>query len=253
MVKPKILFFDIETTPNLVFTWGVGKSYVTHESIFKERKISCICYKWADEKIVHSLKMDIKKHLINDYDDDADKKLLEQFLEVYKKADLAVAHNGDHFDIATIKARLVKYGLPSLTPTLLDDSYLQSKKIRFNSHRLDYLGQYLGVGRKTSTSYGLWLDVMHGSKKALTDTVNYCKQDVILLEKVYKKLKPHINSKLNMGLFHPAELVCKSCGSSNLRKDGLRYNATTAKQQYECADCYSKSVLGTAIRKAELR
>jgi len=60
---------------------------------------------------------------------------------------------------------------------------------KFNSNRLDYIAQYLGVGGKTSTSYDLWKDiVLKNDKKAMNTMVLYCKNDVEILQKVHEKL-----------------------------------------------------------------
>jgi uncharacterized protein YprB with RNaseH-like and TPR domain len=236
--KPKILFLDIETSPNLMFSWGLGKTYLTHDNIHKERKITCISYKWAHEKKVHSLRMDLKKHDINKRDDDADKAMLVEFSKVYAEADLAVAHNGVSFDVGMIKARLIRYGLPPLAPTLMDDTYRLSKSIRFNSHKLAYLAPMLGVGKKKETNYGLWIKVMMGDKSALDYTVKYCEQDVLVLEKVYNKLLPHINSRVNRSLFYGS---CPKCHSTKLEKRGFRYTLTQSYQRYQCKMCYTFS------------
>lgn len=238
--QPKILFFDIETTPNLIFSWGIGKTYSTHDSIYKERKVSCVCYKWAHEKRVRELHMDMAKHDINKYDDDADKEMLSEFSKVYGQADVVVAHNGAHFDLPTLKSRIIRHNLPPISPTLLDDTYIQSKPIRFNNHRLDYLGQFLNLGRKESTSYRLWVDIMHGSKRALKAMIHYCKQDVSLLEKIYNKLKPYVKTKLNLSVFRQDPTCCPSCGGK-LWKDGIKHVGLKIVNQFECSKCHKKT------------
>ena len=52
----KQLFIDIETSPNIVYSWRNGdKIFIDHNSIIEERKIICICYKWEHEKTVKSV------------------------------------------------------------------------------------------------------------------------------------------------------------------------------------------------------
>ncbi len=238
MKKPKILLLDIESTPNLVYSWRLGKQYITIENIHKERKISCICYKWKGESKIHSLEMDLSKHHLWDKDDNADEKMLKKFCDIYQEADLAVGHNAIKFDVSFIRSRLIKYGLPDIAPVIVDDTYLASTPIGFNSHKLDYLSQYLGHGKKAPHPYKLWVDVMNGDRKALTDTVNYCKQDVRLLEKVYDSLLPYIKTKLNRATFAQDSQLCPSCGWATLVRNKEYVSATGGvKLTMRCSHC----------------
>jgi uncharacterized protein YprB with RNaseH-like and TPR domain len=243
--KPHILYFDIETTPNLVFVWRLGKQYVSYDSIHKERKISCICYKWGGEKTIHTLKMNMSLHDLTKHDDQADKKMLEEFCKVYKEADLAVGHNGIKFDIGSIRSRLVAYNLPDIAPVILDDTYISTKAIGFNSHKLDYLSKYLGLGQKAPHPYQLWVNVMQGNEKALDETVEYCVQDVRLLEKIYNAVLPYINTKLNRAAFNEDARLCPSCGKNTLISNGTKVTVTWGqKTQFKCTSCGKYSTSG---------
>jgi len=93
----KRLFFDIEVSPNIGLFWQSGyKLNIGHDSIIKERAIICICYKWENQKTVHSLKWDEKQN---------DKQILKQFIKIIDSADEVVGHNGDNFDIKWIRTR----------------------------------------------------------------------------------------------------------------------------------------------------
>lgn len=236
--NPKVLYFDLETSPCIVETWGTGKQYIGAEQIRKERKVFCICYKWAQDKKVHRITMDMSKHDLDLFDDDADKEMLIKFSEIYNSADIAVAHNGRAFDLARVRARLVKYGLPDLAPILFDDSYVFSKDKDFTSHKLDYLCRYLNLKGKTSTSRKLWSQVMDGSKKALKQMVDYCSNDVVILEQMYLKLKPYCKSKLNLAVFYEDSRLCPSCGGE-LKESGHAYTTTSKKKRYRCKECGS--------------
>jgi uncharacterized protein YprB with RNaseH-like and TPR domain len=236
MKKPRILFFDIESTPNLAFIWGLGKQHVGYEQIAKERKISCISYKFSDEKEVKSLKMNMDQHDINLYDDEADKEMLIEFSKIYATADLAVAHNGISFDIGTIRARLLKHGLTDITPIVFDDTYIKSKSLRTNSHKLDYLSRYLNIGTKAAHPYSLWTRIMLGDKKALKETVKYCEQDVKLLEKVYNKLLPFFKSNLSRAVFGEDPTKCANCGGK-LQKNGFKLTHSVKRQRFQCSKC----------------
>jgi hypothetical protein len=74
---------------------------------------------------------------------------------------------------------------------------------------------------------------MKGDKKALDKMVRYNKQDVRLLERVYKKLRPYMRTHPNENLFRFVK-VCPVCGSRKFKKQGYKYNRTSVRQQYQC-------------------
>jgi DNA polymerase elongation subunit (family B) len=157
----KKLFFDIETSPNVGFFWSSGyKKNISPESIIKERAIICICYKWINENKVYSLHWD---------ENQDDKKLLEQFIEVANEADELIGHNGDKFDLPWIRTRCLYHKIPVFpTYTTLDTLSYARSKFKFNSNKLDYIAKFLNVGQKISTGYELWEKiVLNKDKEAL--------------------------------------------------------------------------------------
>ncbi len=252
MTKSKIsfdddfLYFDIETSHNAALIFGGGKQYVGSSQIMKERKIFSICYMYGRDKKPTVLTMDLKKHNGHDmrvFDDDADKAMIIKFMKEAAKATILVAHNGRRFDIARIRARLVKYGLPDMPPILFDDSYTFAKNIGFTFHQLDYLGRCLEVGRKIHTDISYWTKIMVGTpaeqKKYLGKMATYNAQDVILLRSVYRKLRPYCKSQLNLAALHGDINMCPACGGK-VRKDGFKLRGTRRIQQVECSSCLKK-------------
>ncbi len=235
--QPRILYFDIETSPALCYVWGLGKQIVGTQQLKKDRKVISIGYMFEGDKKVTILRMDLKKHKLNKFDDDADKEMLKKFMKVYETADLTVAHNGRRFDKARIRARLVKYGLPDIAPVLFDDSYTMTKSIDFTSHKLDYIGKYLGTGQKDHIGFEAWVGVMEGSKKALDSMCNYMKTDVIRLRDAYIKLKPYFKSNLNLTVFHGKGDICPGCSSTRINKKAFAFTRTGKYQRYLCRDC----------------
>jgi len=148
-----------------------------------------------------------------------------------------VAHNGDRFDVPWIMGRLVLTNLPPPPPVLtIDTKKIAKSRFMFNSNRLDYLGKYLGVGRKIKTDYDLWLDAMHGSRKAIEKMVRYNREDVALLERVYIKLRPFVPAKLNMNHWMDGD-ACPTCGSEDLQSRGIGANAASTYRRLQCMTC----------------
>ena len=206
MVKRKRLYFDIETSFNLCAVWSVGhKISVGYESIIKERAIICICYKFEGSDKVYHLT----------WDKGNDKKMLQKFAEIINTADEVIGHNSDKFDIKWVRTRCIYHGIPMTHDIKSIDTLKAARgKFRFNSNRLDYLGKYLGLGEKMETGgFSLWKDiVLKNSKKAMNTMVAYCKQDVLLLEKIFQKINPYIPVKTNAAvMFERKPLTCPEC------------------------------------------
>ena len=207
--KNKRLFFDIETSPNVVFSWRTGYNLnIGHDNIINERAIICISYKWEGEDVVNTLVWDKNQ---------CDKKLLEKFVTIANEADELVAHNGDRYDIRWLRTRCLYHRIPAF-PTYKSLDTLKKAKSRFsfNSNKLDYIAKFLGLGGKMDTGgFTLWTDiVLHKSKEALKKMVEYCERDVVLLEDVYRTLSPYIEHNTHMGVLNGGEKhSCPECGA----------------------------------------
>ena len=233
MTKPKRLFFDCETSPNVGLFWTAGyKQNISYENIIKEREIICICYKWEGAAKVYSLQWDCKQ---------SDKKMLTEFIQVANEADEMVGHNGDKFDLAWIRTRCLFHNIPMFPTYQTIDTLKQARsKFKFNSNRLDYISKYLGLKGKIHTGYDLWKNiVLHKDKKCLAKMIDYCKHDVVLLEKIFKRLSPHIVGKMHHGMLNGGKKnSCPECGSYNMIIAKTRITAAGYKKhQLQCNDC----------------
>lgn len=178
----KRLFFDIEVSPNIVLSWRIGnKVNLSHDDIVQERAIICVCYKWEGEDEVHSLK----------WDSGDDKNLLLKFSKIMDSADEVVTQNGDSFDIKWVRTRCFFYGIPLSTKfNSIDTLKMARTGFRFNSNKLDYMTKFIGLGGKIKTEYDLWKDILlKNSPSAMKTMIDYCKQDVVLLEEFYQKIQ----------------------------------------------------------------
>lgn len=223
------LIFDIEVSPNIGFFWQTGnKISIGYDSIIEERKIICICYKWEGKKTVYSLRWDKNK---------CDKKMIKEFIKVADSADELLGHNGDNFDIKWVRTRAVMHGLNFSTNIVSIDTLKEARKsFRFNSNRLDYIGKVLVGDKKISTDYAMWKDiVLTNDQTQLNKMVKYCKQDVVLLEKVFTKIKPFIKPKSSIAL---EKRECPECGSDRFTSHGIRRTAAgTVYYRGNCTDC----------------
>lgn len=229
----KRLFFDIETSPNVVYSWSIGrKIFLDHNSIIKERAVICVCYKWAHEDEVHCIR----------WNKGDDKELLKKFIKIMNSADEVIGHNGDNFDIKWLKTRCLFHRIEAF-PSYhsVDTLKLSRSGFKFNSNKLDYIGDFLGLGKKLENGgFKLWKEIVeNNSSDAMQTMESYCKQDVRLLEGVFKVLTPYVPHKSHIGVATGKTVCsCPECGSDNVERNGYRYLAAgTKKVRLRCKDC----------------
>lgn len=242
----KVLIWDVETSPVLIEAWQTWEAHALE--IKREQYLLSFAYKWLGEDETHVVALpDFRKAYAANPEDDTE--LVKALHAVLSEADITVAHNGDKFDKKKANARFLKAGLPPTRPsTSVDTLKVARKHFSLSSNRLDALGEYLGVGRKEETGgYSLWQAVMKGDKAAWRRMKRYNKQDVALLEQVYLKLRPWIDTHPNVAFvddkfgFNDADIFysCPACGSENVHREGARRTRTMLHRRVRCVDCGS--------------
>lgn len=243
------LFFDIETSPNIVLSWRTGYELtIPHDNILEERAIICICWKWEGEERVHSLTWDRRHN---------DKKMLKEFVPILNSADEAIGHNSDRYDLKWLKTRCLYHRIPMYpTYTTLDTLKVARKQFLLNSNKLDYIAKFLGFGGKMETGgFDLWKAVvLDKCKKSLDKMVAYCKKDVILLERVYQELRTYAPHKFNYPSAYGGERQdCPNCGSLH---SILSKTKTTAcgviRRQMQCKECHTYFTVSDKVYQDKL-
>ncbi len=243
----KILYIDIETSPLDIKTWGVWDQNAL--TVTEEWVVLGAAYAWDDGAV----KAIYPKETAN-WKEDREGHEVAVLDEVWKLLDEAlvvVAHNGDKFDLRKLNARFIRAGFGPPSPYLTIDTLKVAKgSFAFTYNRLDYLGRYLGLGGKLEhEGLDLWLNCVEGDAKAWRTMKRYNKQDVELLRKVYRILRPWVKH-------HPVlhREGCPTCGSLDRQKRGVRdLKSGTAYQQYSCNTCGSYYREPTRNEAAEYR
>ena len=231
--SPRLLFWDIETSHNLVAVFKLFKQdYIGHENLLQERFIICASWKWAEMTRVESVSgLDHMTRWLRKPHDDYH--VVKTLHGVLSEADIIVAHNGDRFDTKFVEARMIYHGMKPLPPLIsIDTLKVAKKRFLFNSNRLDYLGAYLGVGRKQPTTSGLWLRVLKGDRAAIREMVRYNRRDVLLLERVFEKLRPYVAARLVSSVQN-----CPRCAAGRLQARGFQQSLVATYQRYQCLQC----------------
>jgi hypothetical protein len=247
LTSPKILFWDIETGFNKTAIFGLGKRWVPHTAVLQERYIICAAFKWLgkDETFAVSLLDDLDKFVADPTDDYL---TVTRMHSVLSEADAIVAHYGDNFDIKFFNTRALAHGLDPICNVIQIDTCKMAKaKFMFNSNKLDYLGSFLGLGKKIKTDEQLWHDCLMGKPSAVEEMVAYNIEDVNLLERVYLKLRPFLPARMNFNIFDRD--ACPKCGHTHVQKRGFQYTLVCKYQRYKCMGCGGWFRGGKAIKE----
>jgi len=249
----KILLWDIETSLMIAAVFGRFKQDIQYDNILQDWYIHSIAWKWLGQKRVYAVSgLDDKKRFKKDHTDDYH--VVKTVADVINQADVIVGHNGDAFDIKKFKARCIALGLPPIKEPLFVDTLKAARQAKFTSNKLDDLGSILGIGNKIDNPRGLWLKALHGDEKAIKQMVKYNKQDVLLLEQLYLKLRPYMKSHPNQNLFSAGRDVCSKCGSDDIQYRGYLLTKTAKKRRYQCNSCGGYSASGkNEIKGVNLR
>lgn len=236
---PKILLLDIETAPNKIYAWDMYQEWNNPEMLIESWYILCWCAKWLDEKQVMSSALpDFKRRYSRNKKDETG--VLLEMHKLLSEADIVVGHNISGFDLGKLKAKFLQYNIPLPPPSKIVDTLIAARKgFRFTSNKLGDLGAFLRIGHKIDTGgFGLWKGCIDRKKDAWDKMIKYCKQDVLLLEKVYLKLRVDMQRHPNLGAYlAESAFVCPKCGSDKLIKYGFTFSNQTKYQRYRCTTC----------------
>lgn len=224
------LYLDIETSSLNVDTWSPWESNAI--VVNRDWQVLGFAYAWDDGKV-----QSVYPPVDQPVSEEGEYDVLAQLWTLLDAADLVIAHNGDKFDLRKINARLIRAGFGPPTPyRTLDTLKMAKKHFAFTYNRLDWLGEYLGVGRKLPhNGYAMWQGCMAGDPKAWKKMAKYNRQDIVLLRDVYGVMMPWMSSHPHMG-----GDGCPTCGSMDSQRRGNRtMKSGITYVQHQCTSCGS--------------
>lgn len=231
----KILLLDIETQAATAKVWSLFKTTISINQIVEPGYTICFAAKWLDDKRVIYDGLNIA----------TEQEMIEHAWQLLDEADAIVHYNGTKFDMPTLNREFVRLGMEPPSPYHnIDLLKTVRQQFRFQSNKLDYVAQQLGLGSKVKhTGMDLWRGCEDGDLKAWKLMEKYNIQDVRLLEDLYKELLPWIKNHPNHALYVETDRpICCNCGSHHVVKKGLEHTLTQSYQRYKCKDC------GTPLR-----
>lgn len=238
-MSPRTLFIDIETAPDVVWTWGV---YQENAIAVKEHwYVLSFAAKWRGERgpiLVRGLD-DYKGYKGGN---STEGKLLAEIHALLDAADIVVAHNGADFDMRKLNARFIANGMTPPAPYKVVDTKRDLTKVaKFSSNRLNWLSKQLGIGRKTMEHHDwkMWEGCMGGDAKSWRAMKVYNRHDIVLLRELYELLAPWVEQPNAAVWGDRPTCPNPACGSSKLEKRGWARAKTRTYQRYQCQKCGS--------------
>lgn len=231
---PKILIFDIETSPLLGNLWSLWQNGIGLNQLEKDWYVMSWSAKWyGSEEVMY---MDQR----NAKNPEDDKKILKELWKLLDQADIVISHNGRKFDVPKLNARFILNGMkPPSSFRNIDTCAIAKRHFGFTSNKLEYLTDKLCVKYKKLKhgrfpGQSLWTECQRGNKEAWKEMEEYNKYDVLSLEELYEVMVPW-DDKINFTVYFEDDRC--SCGSTNIVRNGIYYTNANKYQKYKCSDC----------------
>jgi uncharacterized protein len=226
----KILLIDIETSPNITYSWGLYKQNIGVNQIIKTGDVMCFSAKWLG---------DSDTVFFSEWEEGREK-MVQSAWNLLNEADAVIHYFGSQFDIPWLYRSFLESGLTPPSPfKQIDLKFVMSKNFKFTSNKLQHISTELGLEGKIETGgFDLWADCIARDPDALSLMEEYNRRDVDLLEELYLILLPWIQNLPHKHLFDGAG-NCPSCGANSMIEDGIAYTNLSRYVQWKCESCGS--------------
>lgn len=228
---PKVLYFDIETAPIEARVWGRWEQNISMSQITRDWFVMSFAAEM--DGVMHQLDQRYSQPI------EDDSMLIMAIHHLLNEADIVYGWNSNSFDIKKLNARFFKHKLPPVKPfRSIDGLKIARQKFALTSNKLDDVAKLLGLPSKLHSEkfpgQELWNQCLAGNQEAWEDMALYNIRDVEVLKEVMRHLDPW-HSKVNFGVFHH-KTKC-SCGSENIKENGVNVTNSGKFQAYVCGDC----------------
>lgn len=202
--------------------------------------VFCICCKWLGKKEIKTFTLRSDPDAFNKVDlDDTD--VIEDFRPILESADLVVHHYGDKYDMPFLQGRCVQLGRKTLaSPPTVDTWRICRYKLKFRSNRLQHLSQIIGTKeKKTPLTKKVWNRAYRGHIPSLKQIEHHCRQDILVLEELYKAVAPHHTSHPNLAALKEPWVreACRTCQSTKTGRMGVLVTRQGKRQRWRCNNC----------------
>lgn len=222
----KILFFDIESTPLITYTWGIYEQNVA--KVLQDWYLLCVSHKWGHEKTTYVTRLTKGRK--------SEKELVKKVWDLFNEADVIVGHNLKRFDKRKMNAKFLEHGLLPPSPyDVIDTLTIARSAFALTSNKLDDLGELLGLGKKVKhPGIDMWHGCMNDDEAMWKLMVKYSKQDTVLLERVYEALKIWNPRPPKFYAQYKGEFCCPLCGESKYQHRGTEERLSCVVERLQC-------------------
>ncbi len=229
LTTPRVLLLDIETAPNKGYFWGLFKENIPYEHIEESRFILCWSAAWLHERRIQYASLATTSR----------RTMLRRIHRLLDQADIVVHYNGLKFDIPTLNTEFVRERFRPPSPYKQIDLYKEVKSVfRFESNKLDYVAQVLGIGKKVRhRGFSLWVGCMSGDPQCWREMKRYNKNDVQILTRLYHILRPWLTTHPTVATPSTTSQQCPRCGSAKVVQRGVMTAITRVYPRYTCRAC----------------
>jgi DNA polymerase III epsilon subunit-like protein len=231
-VIPKVLLFDIETAPLLVYTFGIFEQTIQPSQVAEDKYILSWSAKWLmSPEIMHN-RVTGRESVKRD-----DKRIVKSLWKLLDEADIVIGHNSIKFDEKQMNAKFIEYDLKLPSPfQSIDTLKIVRNVASFTSNKLDFLlGKFKMAQKTPNEGLPLWIRCKHGDEDALKEMDKYCQNDVRILEDLYLFLRPYAKAQPNMSIYNEIEKeFCPICGSDKIKWGGYYYTSVNKFRSGRC-------------------
>lgn len=237
----RILTFDIETSPNKSYHWGLWNQNIGLSQILERGGMICWAAKWYGKDRV----------LFRSAYHDGQLPMVQGLWDLLNEADIVVGWNSARFDVPTANREFLLAGLGLPSPSRdVDLLRTARRRFRFVSNKLDNIATELGVGQKLKhAGQSMWNDCLDDTdpdaqRKAWAVMRRYNKQDVVLTERVYDRLRPSITDHPPLEVWTSVE-ACNRCGGETF----IQGHVSAGQSMYPQMRCQSCGGWARTVRR----
>ena len=230
MENPRILIFDLETS-------GLDAN---------RGHIMCAVAKWLNDDYSYTWRIDETPGFGDTpgsfIDDSA---IVQELVELCTEADAVCAYYGGYgkFDVPYLNTRAVAQNLRPCPPLTVIDPYTTAKgSMKLARNGMASVAEVLNCElQKTHLPWADWIAAQYGDTKAMNKILEYCINDVLVLEELYLKLRPLIRNHPYVANNPEAtdeerRIMCPSCGSLKTHGHGSRFTKLFKVFRRRCAE-----------------
>jgi uncharacterized protein YprB with RNaseH-like and TPR domain len=217
----KVLMFDIETT-DLAADFGFA---------------ICAAWKEVGKKKVHHVQINQNPRYVATRPND--RWVIEETARALSEADVVCGWYSSKFDWPFLQSQMVYHQLPPMPPVPHVDLWRTARyKMKLTSNRLANVSEFLGIEEKTPLKKLTWRYAGCGDPPSIRYVVKHCRQDVVVLEEAYLRMRPLITTHPNLNVIEDVAEGCPICGSiGKMQSRGYQIARVGRSQRFQCQEC----------------